>query len=136
MRKPESAGREPPPARLKARAEFLQAGRGRRLRTPCFSLQMVARQQAAALEPPRFGFTVTKKLGGATVRNRIRRRLKEALRCTQALSAQPGCDYVIVAQPAALSENFAQLQRQLDQAMADIHAAPRPRKSARPPTKD
>jgi len=127
MRKPETASRKTPPVRLTARAEFLRAGRGRRLRTRCFSLQMVGRPQGADEAPPRFGFTVTKKLGNAALRNRIRRRLKEALRCAPVLSARPGCDYVIVAQPGALTENFADLQRQLDQALADIHAAPRPR---------
>ncbi|MGP8231328.1 MAG: ribonuclease P protein component [Methylovirgula sp.] len=127
MRKPETAGREKPPARLKTRAEFLRAAKGRRLRTPCFSLQMHAQPEASVLRPPRFGFTVTKKLGGAVLRNRIRRRLKEALRRTPALSARPGHDYVIVAQPAALTEDFVRLQQQLSKAVADIHAARLPR---------
>ena len=41
MQKPETAGRETPPARLKTRAEFVRTAKGRRLRTPCFSLQMM-----------------------------------------------------------------------------------------------
>ncbi|QAY94710.1 ribonuclease P protein component [Methylovirgula ligni] len=134
MRKPETAGREKPPARLKTRAEFLRAAKGRRLRTPCFSLQMHANPEAAALRPPRFGFTVTKKLGGAVLRNRIRRRLKEALRRAPALSARPGHDYVILAQPAALTEDFAKLQQQLSKAIADIHEA-RPARAPRSPNK-
>ena len=50
----------------------------------------------------RFGFTVTKKVAGAVGRNRIRRRLKEALRVSGALGARPGRDYVFVARRAAL----------------------------------
>lgn len=134
MRKPEIAGRGTP-ARLRARAEFLRAGRGRRLRARCFSLQMAVRPEAGAQDPPRFGFTVTKKLGNATLRNRIRRRLKEAVRCAPALSAKPGCDYVIVAQPATLTEDFGLLQDQIARALVDIHA-PGARKSPRSQTKD
>jgi len=134
MRKSEIAGRETPPARLKTRADFLRAAKGRRLRMPCFSLQMIAQPEAAAAEPPRFGFTVTKKLGKAVLRNRIRRRLKEAVRRAP-LSARPGHDYVILAQPAALTEDFAQLQRQISQAIAEIHAAPK-RKPRTPLVKD
>ncbi len=43
MQKSEIAGRERPPARLRTRAEFVRTAKGRRLRTPCFNLQMMAR---------------------------------------------------------------------------------------------
>lgn len=135
MRQSESGRRENPPARLKTRAEFLRATKGRRLRKACFSLQMIARPDAAEPQPARFGFTVTKKLGGAVVRNRIRRRLKEALRRAPELSARPGHDYVIVAQLAALTEDFIKLQTQLSQAIAEIGAA-RPPRPKRPPTEN
>jgi ribonuclease P protein component len=129
MQKSEIAGREHPPARLRTRAEFVRTAKGRRLRTPCFSLQMIARPALADPQPPRFGFTVTKKLGNAVLRNRIRRRLKEALRRGAALSGRPDHDYVILAQPAALTEDFAALQLQISQAITDIHAAPRKRRT-------
>jgi ribonuclease P protein component len=135
MRKPETVGRETPPARLKTRAEFLRAAKGRRLRMPCFNLQMHAQPDGLAPQPPRFGFTVTKKLGGAVLRNRIRRRLKEALRRLPALSVRPGHDYVIVAQPAALTEDFAELQQQIRKAVADIHMA-RPARGPKAPNKN
>jgi ribonuclease P protein component len=59
---------------------------------------------------PRFGFTVSKRCGGAVWRNRIRRRLKEALRLLDPLPARPGYDYVIVARPEALGVAFSDLQ--------------------------
>ncbi len=69
---------------------------------------------------PRFGFTVTKQSGGAVRRNRIRRRLKEALRLLDPLPARPGHDYVILARPEALSMPFLALQGELIRALGMI----------------
>ena len=71
---------------------------------------------------PRFGFTVTKQSGGAVQRNRIRRRLKEALRLLSPLPARPGHDYVILARPEALSMPFLGLQAELLRAFDKIGA--------------
>ena len=71
---------------------------------------------------PRFGFTVTKQSGGAVRRNRIRRRLKEALRLLNPLPARPGHDYVILARPEALSMPFLALQGELIRALGKIAA--------------
>ena len=72
---------------------------------------------------PRFGFTVTKQSGGAVRRNRIRRRLKEALRLLNPLPARPGHDYVILARPAALGMPFLTLQAELLRAFDKIGTA-------------
>ncbi len=118
----------PPPtlARLKTRAEFLNAGKGKRFHAKSFTLQAVRRQADAAEARPRFGFTVTKKLGNSVVRNRIRRRLKEALRLLPSLSSRPGYDYVILARQAALDQAFPALQEELARAFVEIHAARSP----------
>jgi ribonuclease P protein component len=58
-----------------------------------------ARFRRTDLETTRFGFAVGKRLGGAVVRNRIRRRLREVLR-VMAPSFQPGWDVLIIARPA------------------------------------
>ena len=71
---------------------------------------------------PRFGFTVTKQSGGAVRRNRIRRRLKEALRLLDPLPARPGHDYVILARPEALGMPFLALQGELIRALGKIDA--------------
>jgi ribonuclease P protein component len=70
--------------------------------------------------PPRFGFTVTKRSGGAVQRNRIRRRLKEALRLLNPLPARSGYDYVILAKPEALGMSFRSLQAELMRALGKI----------------
>ena len=111
--------------KLARRADFLGAAKGRRWRSQSFTLQAVAQKGETPPDDgaPRFGFTVTKKLGGAVIRNRIRRRLKEALRLAETLPARPCHDYVIVAQPAALGQRFCALQDELQRAFTEIHAA-------------
>ena len=72
--------------RLKTRAEFLHVRGGERYTAPSLVLQARRRERRVGGEPSldphiaRFGFTATKTLGGAVVRNRARRRLKEAVR--------------------------------------------------------
>ncbi|MGH6934906.1 MAG: ribonuclease P protein component [Methylocella sp.] len=87
---------------------------------------------SCAEAPPRFGFTVTKQSGGAVQRNRIRRRLKEALRLLNPLPARPGYDYVILGRPQALSMPFLSLQGELIRALGKIAA----RKNRRPIRRD
>lgn len=138
MREPLDAGSENdagrkiklrPQARLKKRADFLKASKGQRAHGGSFSLQAVRRKTPAEVDLPRFGFTVTKKIGGAVVRNRIRRRLKEALRLTPDLSACRGYDYVILGRRNALNQQFTALQEELGRVVAEVHAR---RKAAHP----
>jgi len=94
---------------LKSRSEFLAVRGGVRASLPCCLIEGKRRKPDAGLsEVPRFGFTVTKKLGGAVVRNRIRRRLKAAARAAGS-EALPGFDYVIVARQAAFDRPFADI---------------------------
>jgi ribonuclease P protein component len=60
------------------------------------------------LETTRFGLSTGRKLGGAVVRNRVRRRLREALRA-MAPSFQPGWDVLIIARPAIIEANHQML---------------------------
>ena len=84
------------------------------------------------LDLSRFGWSIKKALGGAVQRNRIRRRLKEALRLLDPLPARPGHDYVILARPEALSMPFRALQGELILAFGKIGA----RKNQPPIRKD
>ncbi len=61
----------------------------------------------------RVGFTVTKKVGNAVVRNRIRRRLREAVRVHVAGDMQPANDYVIVGRQELLSAPFVEITTEL-----------------------
>lgn len=93
--------------RLRRRSEFQAVARGRRVTRPGFVIQ--ARPSSDGGRPPRFGFTVTKKIGNAVVRNRIRRRLREVVRLSFANIAAPGTDYVLIGRRAALSLPFDRL---------------------------
>jgi ribonuclease P protein component len=118
----DGAGR---PIRLKKRPAFLRAAGGRKVHAALFTLQGIARPGGEAGEA-RVGFTVTKKVGGAVERNRIKRRLREAVRITPGLDLQPTHDYVIVARRAALEVSFASLTAALAAAVSKLHRAKRP----------
>ena len=116
--------------RLKRRAEFQRVSRGRRRAYEAFTLQAAPRTLDEPNATARVGFTVTKKVGVAVVRNRIRRRLKEALRAASPLEARPDCDYVVMARREALARTFAALIDDLRQA---FRAAGRNDKDGRRP---
>jgi len=107
--KPQPAGE--PPGRLTGRAEFQRVARGRRSTAPTFTLQSRRREEAEqeAIRGPRVGLTVSKSVGGAVERNRVRRRLKAALRAAAPLEAESDHDYVLVARREALGSRFAAL---------------------------
>jgi len=106
--------------RLRKRAQFLNAAKGRRAGRSAFSLQA----QAADDAEPGLGLTVTKKVGNAPQRNRIKRRLRAAARACEA-RFQPQHDYVLVGRREALTEPFAKVVADLSSAIAKVHATPR-----------
>ena len=98
------------PERLKKRAQFLAVQRGEKRRGRLFLLEVLDRKDE---EPPRFGLTVTKKVGNAVIRNRVRRRLREAARVHAAGDMKAGSDYVIVGRREVLDAPFDDLAREL-----------------------
>jgi len=104
------------PGRLKRRAEFLRvASKGRKVPVHGLVLQALARDDADAV---RIGFTVTKKVGNAVVRNRTRRRLKEAARLLLAGHPISGVDVVLIGREATRSRPFAALMDDVARALA------------------
>ena len=107
--------------RLRRRADFQRAARGRRANAESFALQSRARAEDEDAEAgPRVGFTVTRKIGGAVQRNRIRRRLKAALAEAGAIAPNAHSDYVLVARRPALTRRFAALVADVERAFAQI----------------
>ena len=117
---------------LKRRSEFLRVRGGLRWGTPSLVLEAKPRPVddtkagGAKTGSPRFGFTVSKKVGKAVVRNRIRRRLKAAVGELSS-SARAGFDYVVIARPAAADRVYADLKADLAEALARIHRPKRVR---------
>lgn len=114
---------------LKNRAEFLRLRGGTRWACDCFALETKPRDPAArdGITGPRFGFTVTKAMGNAVVRNRMRRRLKAAVQAMDENAARANHDYVLIARAAAHAREFSQLKKALEQALQRVHH-PRPEK--------
>ena len=104
-----------PPQRLKRRAEFLRvASKGRKAPMPGVVLQALKRDDDA---PARIGFTVTKKVGNAVIRNRTRRRLKEATRLLLAERGLTGVDLVLIGRDGTRKRDFPSLQRDIVRAL-------------------
>jgi ribonuclease P protein component len=104
--------------RLKQRADFLAAAAGAKAPGAAFVLQVRERQDSA---PSRVGFTVSKKVGNAVERNRVRRRLREVVRLSSALPQQTGHDYVLIGRRAALGLPFDRLTADFAGALKRIH---------------
>ncbi|MBB2903967.1 ribonuclease P protein component [Rhizobium sp. RAS22] len=96
------------PGRLKNRSAFLAVQAGEKRRGSTFLLEVLDRKSPET--EPRVGFTVTKRQGNAVERNRMRRRLKEAVRLSAGVAMKPGHDYVIVARRDVLDTAFPKLQ--------------------------
>lgn len=105
---------------MRKRADFLRAASARRQGTGGFLLQ--ARDRADGTAAVRVGFTASKKIGNAVLRNRAKRRLRALAREGLTGAARPGWDYVLVARPeATVSRGYADLLDDLAQALRSVH---------------
>lgn len=110
--------------RLRSRPQFLAVRNGEKRRGRFFLIEVLDRKQPD--EEARVGFTVTKKQGNAVERNRMRRRLKEAVRLQAGFAMQPGHDYVVVARRDVLAAPFCELASEL---AARMESGPKHRRS-------
>ncbi len=112
---------------LKKRADFLRARNGRYFAANGLVLQSSKIGGRELLEGehvdpgPRFGFTATKKLGNAVVRNRIKRRLREVVRLIAPQKARNGYEYVLIGRKSTLKRPFSALLHDLTIAFANVH---------------
>ncbi|WP_026613416.1 ribonuclease P protein component [Ensifer aridi] len=117
--------------RLKSRPQFLAVRAGESRKGPLFLLEVLDRNDPES--EARVGFTVTKKHGNAVERNRMRRRLKEAVRLSAGFAMKPGHDYVIVARRDLLNAPFDALIRALRDRIENKPKQKRPSAGSRKP---
>jgi ribonuclease P protein component len=129
--------------RLKRRREFLHVARaGRKWAAPGLVLQVLDRHAVKNTDDCehienlsnigigdrvnenviRVGFTVTRKIGGAVVRNRARRRLRAAVETVMPTHAAPGKDYVVIGRAKTNARLFSDLVGDLETALRKLNA--------------
>ena len=100
---------------LRKRSDFLAANAGRRAATPGFVL--LVRNRDDGDPSKRVGFTVTKKIGGAVVRNRMKRRFRELAREIFPIRGHVGSDHVMIGRSGGIERDFGDLRQDLTRAL-------------------
>lgn len=109
--------------RLTKRPEFLAAAKGRAQAKGSVMIQSIPGPDPTLI---RVGFTATRKIGGAVVRNRCKRRMREAARALLPLHGAPGHDYVFVARASLPARPWDRLLDDVKNALISLAAAPAP----------
>lgn len=112
------------------RADYLAANRGRRQTTPGFILLVNDRRDCDPA--PRVGITVSKKVGGAVIRNRMKRRFRALARELLSIHALAGADHVLIGRREGIERDFDLLRAELVKALARAKAPPSERPDRRP----
>lgn len=110
--------------RLKRRSEFLKVAATRR---KWIALGLIVQSRLrpegeANTGQVRVGFTVSRKVGNAVARNRVRRRLRAAAENVMTEHAQPGIDFVIIGRRNSLKRPFSSLECDLTSALKKLDA--------------
>ncbi|MEL7189232.1 MAG: ribonuclease P protein component [Pseudomonadota bacterium] len=95
---------------LTKRADFLAANKGLRNARPGFVLLTRPNGDQGV----RYGITVTKKIGNAVVRNRMKRRFRELLRAVMSANALSNHDHVLIGRAGGVERDFAQMLQELE----------------------
>jgi len=105
--------------RLKKRAEFLACAQAPSCAKGAVVVQALRRDDQSLV---RAGFTATKRVGGSVVRNRAKRRMREAARLLLPQFAQPGFDYVFIARGGVVTRPWARLLDDVKSALLRLAA--------------
>ena len=104
------------------RADFLAANRGRRAPMPGFVL--LVRERGDGDPAMRYGITVTNKIGGAVIRNRMKRRFRVLARELLPAHGVPGADHVLIGRAEGIERDFGLLRQELEKALGKVMSRP------------
>jgi ribonuclease P protein component len=108
---------------LKATAEYQRVSKaGKRWVTPAFILLALPRDNTDS--PFRTGLTVSRKVGNAVTRNRVKRRLREMVRGAVDVNILPSFDVVIIGRTEAKNRDFVQMKQDFVHALRKLGIAP------------
>ena len=105
---------DPKPAVIRKRSDFLAANKGLRIARPGFILLAHSNRG----QGKRYGITVTKRIGNAVVRNRMKRRFRALLREKLPQEGLPDHDHVLIGRAGGIERDFAKLGEELSAALA------------------
>jgi ribonuclease P protein component len=111
---PELSGSSTQISVLRNRSDFLAANRGLRVARPGFVLLACPNEGHGK----RYGITVTKKIGNAVVRNRMKRRFRELLRAALPIEGLADHDHVLIGREGGVERDFAKLREELSAALS------------------
>jgi ribonuclease P protein component len=111
---PELSASSPKIAVIRRRADFLAANRGLRVARPGFVL--LAHPNGGLGK--RYGVTVTRKIGNAVARNRMKRRFRELLRAALPAQGLADHDHVLIGREGGIERDFATMRAELGAALA------------------
>ena len=117
--------------RLRKRAEFLACAKAPSCAKGAVVVQALRRDDEPLV---RAGFTATKRVGGAVVRNRAKRRMREAARLLLPQFARPGFDYVFIARGGVTTRPWARLLDDVKSALIRLAPESDRRAPAPPPS--
>ncbi len=103
---------------MQKRSAFLAANRGKRYATPGFVLLVFDRKDDDPAK--RLGITITKKVGNAVVRNRIRRRFRALASEMLGNGGKAGADHVFIGRDGAIERDFVVLRAEMAKALGKL----------------
>jgi ribonuclease P protein component len=110
----------PAPGRVTRRADYLAANRG--LRAPTAGFVLLVRDRADGDASMRVGITVSGKVGGAVIRNRMKRRFRELARAMLPGAGIAGADHILIGRNSGVERDWDLLQADLHKALRKLKA--------------